>query len=283
MENDIILFMLIGAVSQLVDGMLGMGFGTISSSLLLTMGIHPRTSSSLIHTAEIFTSGTAALSHIKLKNVRKKTVAVLALYGSLGGLAGALLLTNVPTNWIKPFVAFYLLFLGISIIHKYFRLRKKGFQPFEIFPLRLVAQLLNKVRLRVPGGVKPLSKIQLGMLGITGGTLDAVGGGGWGAIVNTSLISKGQDPHKSIGSSCVAEFFVTLTTSIALFSLTESFWWQACLGLVLGGVIMAPISAILCKKISSHVFLLVIGVLVTLLSINTLVNLGIDWYFLRLT
>src|SRR2546421_7858063 len=52
---DYVLLGLIGFLAQLVDGALGMAFGVISTTAMLSMGMPPAQASAIVHTAEIFT------------------------------------------------------------------------------------------------------------------------------------------------------------------------------------------------------------------------------------
>ena len=51
-------------------------------------------------------------------------------------------------------------------------------------------------------------------VGLCGGVLDAIGGGGWGPVVTSSLVGRGHDPKRVIGSTNFTEFAVTLIISI---------------------------------------------------------------------
>jgi len=239
--DDILVYILIGFFAQMVDGTLGMAYGVTSTTFLLSAGIPPAAASATIHTAELFTTAVLGLSHIRLGNVDKTLFKRLAIPGVTGGALGAYVLTEVPGDRIKPFMAGYLLLMGLVILYRAFR----------------------KTRVIAPDKtVVPL--------GLVGGFFDAVGGGGWGPIVTSTLVARGVSPRMTIGSVNTAEFFVTVAESAIFILAIGLTCWSAILGLIIGGVIAAPLAAYLCAKIPSKLFMVLIGLLISLLSLRTL-------------
>lgn len=243
----ILLFMLAGFVAQLIDGALGMAYGVSSNTLLLSLGVPPAAASASVHTAEMFTTGISGFSHLKLGNVNKKLVLNLVLPGVIGGVVGAYLLTSIDGDVIKPFISAYLLIMGIVILYRV--LSKNGQKEKEHKGPRLY------------------------LLALIGGFFDAIGGGGWGPIVTSTLVADGHNPRFTIGSVNATEFFVTVAESIAFIltlrtGLVE--YWPTILGLLLGGVLAAPLAAVVCKKIPARALTGMVGVLITLLSIRTI-------------
>lgn len=241
--EDLILYVLVGFAAQIIDGAIGMAYGIASTSLLLSFGIPPATASACVHAAETFTTGASGLSHWKLGNVDKRLVMRLAIPGALGGAAGAFLLSSIPGDVIKPFIAMYLLALGVFIVVRACRSRK------------------------IRHGVEPRA---LAPLGVTGGFLDAIGGGGWGPIVTCSLIGQGTSPRYAIGSVSLSEFFVTLTISTTFFLTVGLELWPIITGLIIGGILAAPLAALAVRHIPDTVLMILVGVAVTLLSLRTL-------------
>lgn len=236
-------FFLVGFLAQIIDGSLGMAYGVSANSFLLGLGISPAAASASVHTAEVFTTAASGFSHWKLGNLKKDLIKRLLIPGMLGGVLGAYILTNIPGDQIKPFVAIYLLVMGIRILFKAFR---RG----------------------VVSGY--LSKVQLTVLGLIGGLMDAVGGGGWGPVVTSTLIANGGKPRETIGSVNMTEFFVTLAEAVAFFALLGEIQVPVVLGLLLGGVLAAPLGAILVRKVSPRILLIVVGLLVIGLSLRTI-------------
>ncbi len=238
---------LVGVAAQLIDGSLGMAYGVSSNSFLLGVGVPPAIASASVHTAEVFTTAISGFSHWKLGNIDKRIVFGLLIPGMIGGALGAYVLTSVDGNKIKPFIAIYLLLMGIRILYKAFTHKEHPDKE-------------PKPSLMIP-------------LGLAGGTLDAMGGGGWGPIVTTTLISSGHTPRKTIGSVNFSEFFVTIVEAIT-FLLTLGFQhWNVILGLMLGGVIAAPFGALLTRKIPAKYIMLVVGLLIIFLQIRTLIQI----------
>jgi uncharacterized membrane protein YfcA len=235
-------FALVGFAAQMIDGALGMAYGISSTSFLLSMGIPPALASSSVHVAEVFTSGISGLSHLKMGNVNRKLFRSLVLPGAAGAILGAYVLISLDGNAIKPFISAYLLIMGIVIIRKAFRPVKKDRQEKSLAPLALF-----------------------------GGFVDAVGGGGWGPVVASTLLSKGHNPRYAIGSVNLAEFFIALAGAGTFLMLIGTGNWQIIVGLVLGGAFAAPFAAYLCQKFAPRTLMVMVGVLIIGLSIRTLV------------
>jgi len=246
MELSFLWYVLVGFAAQMIDGALGMAYGVSSNTFLLSLGIPPAAASASVHMAEVVTTGVSGFSHWKLGNVDWKLVRRLLIPGVIGGLLGAYILTSIDGNIIKPYIAVYLLIMGGVIVYKAFtmKLRKK---PDEYHGPRI------------------------SLLGLFGGFCDAIGGGGWGPVVTSTLVARGKNPRMTIGSVNFSEFFVTLGQSI-LFVLTLSFaeYWQIILGLLLGGAIAAPLAAKLTQKLPMKALMAFVGGLIILLSIRTL-------------
>ncbi len=225
----------------MIDGALGMAYGVSSTTVLLSMGVPPATASASVHTAEVFTTGVSGLSHLKLGNVNKNLFWKLLVPGAIGGALGAYILTSIPERMIKPFVAFYLLVMGIVILRKAFRKIRESNVTTRLFSL-----------------------------GLVGGFFDAIGGGGWGPIVTSTLVAKGHNPRFTIGSVNLAEFFVTVTEVAAFLATIGLIQWEVIAGLIVGGVMAAPLAAYVCKKLSSRTLMIIVGTLIIALSIRTM-------------
>jgi len=241
MEQTIILFIIVGFIAQVIDGALGMAYGVSSTTFLLSIGVPPASASASVHTAEIFTSGVSGLSHLRFGNVDKKIFKRLLIPGVIGGILGAYILTSVPGKMVKPFVAFYLLIMGLLILRKSLKKIQERRVKTQIFPL-----------------------------GIVGGLFDAIGGGGWGPIVTSTLVARGNNPKFSIGSVNLAEFFVTVAEAATFFTIIGLVHWQIIVGLIIGGVLAAPLGAYVCKKLPSQALITIVGVLIVALSIRTI-------------
>ena len=222
MDLSILMYIVVGFFAQIIDGSLGMAYGVSSNTFLLSLGIPPAAASASVHMAEVVTTGVSGISHWRLGNIDKNLIKRLLIPGMVGGVIGAYLLTSIPGDIIKPFISAYLLIMGIIILVK--------------------ALQKNQEHKEVTS--------HLSILGLIGGFFDAVGGGGWGPIVTTTLVARGKHPRFAIGSVNFSEFFVTLAESIT-FVLTLSFgkYWQTILGLLIGGVIAAPMAAFMAKKL----------------------------------
>jgi uncharacterized membrane protein YfcA len=243
-NSDFAFFLLVGIFAQLVDGALGMGYGASATSFLLTLGVPPAVSSTSVHLSEMFTTGASAISHFKFKNINKKLFHTLLIPGIIGSILGAYLLSDViDGNIIKPYISAYMVVLGCIIV-------SKGLKK-------------NTVK-------KPTKR--LGGLALFGGFMDAVGGGGWGPIVTSTLIGRGRDPRYTIGSVNAAEFAVAFASGITFLLFEGINSWQVVLGLVLGGVLAAPLGAYLVNKVNRKPLMVIVGCLVIFLGLRVVLK-----------
>ncbi len=243
MDLPIWIFMIVGFVAQLIDGALGMAYGVSSNTFLLSFGVPPAIASASVHMSEIFTTAVSGLFHLRFGNVRKDLFLKLLIPGVIGGAAGAYLLSNIDGNVIKPYINGYLLIMGLVILRK--ALKKNGEEK------------------HITNWVSPL--------GLIGGFFDAIGGGGWGPIVTTTLVARGNSPRKTIGSVNSSEFFVTLAESIVFILTLGMMNWQVVVGLLVGGVVAAPVAAYLANKLPTRLLMALVGLLISFLSVRTLV------------
>lgn len=244
-NREFLVFFAIGVFAQLVDGTLGMGYGATSTSFLLAYGIPPAVSSTGVHVAEMFTTGASAVSHHRFGNINKKLVKHLLIPGVLGSITGAYLLADViDGDIIKPFIAVYMIVLAVIIIKK-----------------ALVKNIVKKKTKR------------LDILASFGGFMDSVGGGGWGPIVTSTLVGRGRNPRYTIGSVNAAEFAVSFASGVTFMIFGGISGWQVIIGLILGGVIAAPLAAFLVNKIQRKPMMIAVGILIIILSLRTLSKL----------
>jgi uncharacterized membrane protein YfcA len=237
--NELLPFIAIGFAAQMVDGALGMAFGTISSTLLISIGVPPAAASAGVHTVETFTTGVSGISHVAHRNVDWKLFARIVIPGVIGGILGAYLLSSIPAERARPVVLTYLAGVGLYLLWRGIR---------------------HKHTEREPKFVSPL--------GLIGGFLDAAGGGGWGPVVTSNLLVQGGSPRKVIGTVNTAEFFVTITISATFIAaLGIEAFTAATIGLLIGGVVAAPLGAIVAKRIEPDFLLTMVGVVLTLTSL----------------
>ena len=250
--RNLIVLGFVGLLAQLIDGSLGMAYGVTSSTLLLAGGIAPAAASAAVHFSEIGTTLVSGFSHHKLGNVDWRTVSIIAIPGGVGAFAGATFLSSIDGDTAKPWVAALLLSLGVYVIWRFLALG--GRRP----------QFRGK-----------LSAAFLAPLGIVAGLMDAIGGGGWGPVGTTSLLSSGRlEPRKVVGSIDTSEFVVAIGGSagflFALGSQGINFGYAG--ALLVGGVIAAPFAAWLVKKMAARVLGVAAGGLIVLTNSKTIVE-----------
>lgn len=239
-------FVLAGFLAQLVDGLLGMGYGVTSATCLISAGVNPVSVSAAIHTSEIFSSGLSGYSHYRFGNVNPKLFKHLVIPGVVGAILGAAALVVLGEHagkWLMPIIAVYAMFLGFKIFSRAF------------------------------GSAAKNSKIKnVGWLAWCGGFLDSFGGGGWGPIVTSTLISKGRSPRFTIGTVSITEFFVTMASAATFFFTAGLGHWPVVIGLLIGGSVAAPISAKLAGKLPARTMMIGVGVIVMIWSIRLILK-----------
>lgn len=232
-------FIAVGFGAQVVDGALGMAFGVICNTLLVAViGLPPARASANVHIVETFTTAVSGISHALHGNIDKKLFLRLLVPGVIGGVTGAYVLTNIDAATVKPFVLAYLVAVGVYL---------------------LVRGLLFPPKTQKPRVVEPL--------GLIGGFMDAAGGGGWGPIVTSNLLVQGVEPRKVVGTVNSVEFFLTATVSAAfIYHLGFKDFATATVGLLIGGVLAAPLGAFMAKRIPTKVMLVLVGIVLTVTS-----------------
>lgn len=242
-------FLLGGFIFSMIDGAIGMSYGVTSTSFSLAMGVPPASASMGVHLSEVLSNGIAGWMHYRFGNVNWTLFKLLLIPGILGAVAGAYLLSSLEhySNYTKPFVSLYTLILGGVILSKALKKKAKG---------------------RHEGG--KIKKISL--LGAFGGFIDAVGGGGWGSIVLSSLIAGGRSPRFSLGTVKLTRFFVALMSSLTFITMLNGKHWEAVAGLVIGSALASPIAAKVSNKISAKAIMLSVGIIVILVSLRSIIN-----------
>lgn len=233
--SEVAAFIAIGFAAQLIDGAVGMAFGVISTTLLVSLGMPPAAASAGVHAAETFTTAASGASHVAHRNVDWRLFGRLAVPGAIGGALGAYVLTQVSAEAARPFVLLYLAGIGVYLVWRGWR------YPPTHKPAKYAAPL-----------------------GLAGGFLDAAGGGGWGPIVTGNLLVQGAEPRRTIGTVSATEFVVTATISATFIAnLGWAVFTLATLGLLIGGVIAAPFGAVIAKKVRPKTLLMFVGAVLT--------------------
>lgn len=232
----------VGFLAQAIDGALGMAYGVTSSTFLLSAGASPAAASASVHIAEVFTTGVSGVAHARMGNVDKKLFLRLLIPGMLGAVIGAVVVTQLDGKALKPIISAYLLIMGLYLLSKAWR---------KIMPARKAPK-------------------HVGKLALFGGFVDAVGGGGWGPVVTTSLVGSGNDPRTTIGSVNFAEFFLALASATSFTLMVGTGVWVLVLGLVIGGLFAAPFAAFVTRHLKARTLLILVGTLISLVSIFNL-------------
>ena len=244
---------MVGFLAEIVAGSMGMGYGVICTTILLILNIPPPIISASIHSAESFTTAAGSISHYKFGNVNKKLTKLLAIPAIVGAVCGALLLTYVGERYAKmtkPVIAIYTMYLGIRILQNAFT-KKNG-----------------NGNSNGNGTIK--KKTNITALGLIGGFIDSFGGGGWGPLVTGTFIKNGRTPRYVIGSSTIAKFILTVASAITFIFTVGIQHWNIVAGLLIGGIITAPFSAMLTARLPMKKMFIAVGVVVIAMSLITI-------------
>lgn len=238
--------LLAGFFAEVVAGSMGMGYGVICTTILLILNVPPPIISASIHSAESFTSAAGTVSHWQLGNVNKKLVKALAIPAVIGAVAGAITLTYVGERYAKmtkPFIAAYTMYLGFRILQNAFKRKTQHSEK---------------------------KKTNIKVLGLIGGFIDSFGGGGWGPLVTGTFIKNGHTPRYVIGSSTVAKFILTVASAITFIFTVGIHHWNIVAGLLIGGIVTAPFSAMLTAKLPTKKMFAVVGIVVIVMGFITI-------------
>lgn len=239
-------FLFGGFVFSMIDGAIGMSYGVTSTAFSLSMGIPPASASMGVHLSEVLSNGIAGWMHYRMGNINWKMFKMLIIPGIIGAVSGAYLLSSLEhySSYTKPFVSLYTLILGCVILSKAFNISRK----------------------RTGGKIR-----KIGLLGLFGGFIDAVGGGGWGSIVLSSLIAGGRNARFSLGTVKLTRFFIALMSSLTFITMLKSAHWEAVAGLVIGSALASPIAAKVSNRISAKSIMVAVGFIVILVSLRSIV------------
>lgn len=246
-DNNLFYWMLlVGFTAEIVAGSMGMGYGVICTTILLILNVPPTIISASIHSAESFTSAAGSISHWQLGNINKKLAKALAIPAIIGAVAGALLLSYVGERYAKitkPFIAIYTMYLGIRILQNAFTKRDSNSKK---------------------------KNVNITALGLIGGFIDSVGGGGWGPLVTGTFIKNGHTPRYVIGSSTFAKCILTVASAVTFIFTIGIHHWNIVAGLLIGGIVTAPFSAMLTSKLPTKKMFIAVGIVVIFCSLITI-------------
>ena len=248
--RKLIVLALVGFGAQLVDGSLGMGYGVTSTTLLLLAGLTPAAASASVHISELGTNIASGVAHWKLKNVDWRVVARIAGPGAIGAFLGATVLSSLSTENAAPVMSAILALLGIYVLARFVI----GFKP----------------RVKKAMTIKFLAP-----LGLFAGFIDASGGGGWGPVATPALIADGRlEPRKVIGTVDTSEFAVSAAASIGfLIGLgAAGINWYFALALLIGGLVAAPLAAVLVRFTPAHLLGVAVGAVILLTNSRVLMK-----------
>lgn len=242
-------FLLGGFIFAMIDGAIGMSYGVTSTSFSIAMGVPPASASMGVHLSEILSNGIAGWMHYRFGNVNWKLFKLLLIPGIIGAVTGAYLLSSLEhySHYTKPLVSLYTLILGFVILSKAYKASRKA--------------VVKKDKIK-----------KISLLGLFGGFIDAVGGGGWGSIVLSSLIAGGRNARFSLGTVKITRFFIALMSSLTFITMLNGAHWEAVAGLVIGSALASPIAARVSNKISVKTIMVSVGILVVIVSLRSIIK-----------
>lgn len=257
--ETLLLIAVAGLAAQLVDGGLGMGFGATSSTMLIALaGLTPAAASAVVHTAELGTTLASGVAHTRFGNVDWRTAFAIGIPGAIGAFLGATVLVRLSTEAARPVMSLILALIGLNLM------------------LRFARGLTQRKMAE-----KPHSCGFLAGLGLFGGFVDATGGGGWGPVTTSTLLSAGRaEPRRIVGTVNTAEFLVTTAATLGF---AVGMWHDlmanlaGVLALLAGGVVAAPIGAWVVTRMNPIALGGVVGTLIVFLNLPVVLKfLGVD-------
>jgi hypothetical protein len=260
----LLLVAIAGFAAQLVDGSLGMGYGVLSMSLLMAVGVTPAAASASVHIAKIGTGLASGVSHWRFGNVDGRIMLLLGVPGAIGAYLGAMLLSSLSLSAARPWVSMVLLILGGVILLRFIRGRRSRAAAAKVDP--------------DAGPPAPLARPRwlLVPLGFIGGFVDASGGGGWGPVTTSTIMASGRLPARTtIGTVNAAELAVAVAASIGFLQALGSAGvrWDIAVAMLAGGVVAAPIAASLVRHIEERTLGVAVGILIVILSADSIMTL----------
>ena len=249
MDGSWWMYFFVGVLAQAVDGALGMAFGVTATTVMLSFGTSPAQASAMVHIAEIFTTAASGASHWWHRNVDWTMVKRIAIPGVIGGVIGATVLANVDG---------------------------KNHSAIRHGRISAIIGIVILIRAWRPLRPHPATERAMPVVGFFGGLLDAIGGGGWGPVVTSTLVGAGQTPRYVIGSVNLTEFLVTVATSVTLIVSLGVADLAPVIPLVLGGLVTAPFAGYLVKIVPTRALMVAVGILILLLSLRSLVR-ALGW------
>lgn len=247
----LLLIGLAGFGAQLVDGSLGMGYGVTSATLLIAIGLTPVMASASVNMAQIGTTAVSGFSHGKLGNVDKVVFRRIAIPGAIGAFLGAIFLTQLSTNFARPWASTILLLLGVYVLLRYLWQKQ---------------MTLRKGRPRTQFLIP---------LGLAGGFINSTGGGGWGPVSTPALLATGRmAPSRVIGTVNAAEFAVTVSATVGFLVAIglEAVDFAVLLPLMIGGMIAAPFAAWVASRLPMRIMGVAVGGMIITTNTWTLTN-----------
>lgn len=251
-------YLLAGFIAQLSDAFLGMGFGVILSSLLAFSALSATAITASIHFAEVFTTLGAGATHYRFRNFNPDILLSLAAFGAVGALAGANLSLSIQQSSIVPFAKVFtsaiLLLLGGLVVVRYW--------PFG----SRTAEAARPESYRAP------HRKRIGIIGFIGAFVDVFAGGGWGPVTGVLLLNSNYNPKEVVGSVLIAEFFITLITSLFFAAAPSIFDWRVIPGILVGGIAASILAAYFVRRISGPALRFLFGLFTMILSTITILR-----------
>ena len=252
--SELLVVALAGFAASLVDGALGMGFGPTSATILLSTGISPAATSTMVNLAKVATGMAAGASHWRFGNIDRRLVLHLAIPGACGAVIGATILASVDGDRLRPFLAVMLLAVGVRILLRFSR-------PLPPAP---------EAKAHVDQPARDLA-----LCGAAGGVTNGLVGA-WGPVVTPFLLHRGVPPRIAIGSVNTAEVAVAVTASGALLTSMGGAGVQVAmvLAMLAGGTVAAPLAALVVRLIPARLLGVAVAALLLLTQARELLEAG---------
>jgi uncharacterized membrane protein YfcA len=254
-----------GLTGGFLDAMAGAGFGAVSASLLAAGGAGASTAVVSVNLAKVASGLSGAVAHIRLRNVKLRWVVTIAASGVAGALTGGTVAGRLDETALRTVMHSFLLAAGVLMgVLAWRQARLKA-------PASVSGGAIEVARRPEEAGTwarlcERHSQTALWVgIGFAAGFANTVAGAFGPVVMCGLLFSRRVHPRYVVGSVTVAEIVVALTgiVSLAVLFGDAAISPRIVLPLAIGGVVAAPVGALMARRMPARVTGMVIsGVLI---------------------
>ena len=257
-----VVVVLAGAMGSFLDTLAGMGFGALSSTVMVTAGMVPAVVVATVNLAKVGSGLASGFAHWRMGNVRWQWVLPLAIPAVAAGVGAALLITHLPAQAVRTLVPVVLVLMGALILRRFLS-PTQGVQPLAGGSGETATMLGPQPwQLRLPSLARVWPTASLGLIGFVGGALNGLSGA-FGPFTTSAVgLKQGGHPRYAIGTVNFVEIFVAAAVSATILAQIQGagFDWKLPFFLMAGSFLTAPFGAYLSKHLPAKYVGIFVGV-----------------------